>query len=690
MGVKKRAAFVVSEYNENVFYGGGEKVNYYIIKELIKRDYSVDVYTSVSFVEKSNLVNIYIKDIDYKAKLKDYNLVLSTNLECESNITFSHNHSYAYEQNLVRIPYVLKTIFSKSHHKKLKKDKKAKQNVGLISNIVVSSNILKNDYSKNYEIPAWKLHILPPGVEYHEKNITLPNRNCINFGIVAGKFGYKGGFVTLLAIQRLKKGYKNFKVKFIIKKNKKLLTFIAKVLGIEKYAKFLPVQKDMTNFYKSIDFMLIPSIKESFGLVVTEAMSFSKIPILSSVCGAVDLIQDNENGMIIDYSKKEEVKMLANKMEDAILLSDKEYEKIAETANQCIKQLSWENFAQQYVNLAEANIQENDIKVSVIIPVYNGDKYIACCLNSIINQSLKDIEIICINDGSTDNTLNIIQNYSKFDNRIKIINKETSGSASAGRNCGIKNSKGKYIYFIDNDDLISNNYLENMYKKAEEENADIVISDNINSFYENDLKKQKSYIKEPFENGIYDVTPSYIEKRHTNSLPWSKLYKREFIIKNNLNFPEKYIYEDEYFYFTLMPFLKKAVQYNCGMYYYRQRKSSLMGLGKTEKKYQIFDIFRLVYNFYKEHNFLSKYKLPYSILKYRSSQISDYKKYRSKFLELINELNLNTEEIEENKKLRLMLISPNKFLYRLNGIINRKVKKQLSEEYEMLYELDED
>jgi len=141
LGIKKRAAFVVSEYNENVFYGGGEKVNYYIIKELIKRNYSVDVYASVSFVEKSNLVNIYIKDSNYKTKLKDYDLVLSTNLECESNITFSHNHSYAFEQKLVRIPSVLKTIFSKSHSKKLKKDKIAKQNVGLISNIVVSSTI---------------------------------------------------------------------------------------------------------------------------------------------------------------------------------------------------------------------------------------------------------------------------------------------------------------------------------------------------------------------------------------------------------------------------------------------------------------------------------------------------------------------------------------------------------------------
>jgi len=192
-----------------------------------------------------------------------------------------------------------------------------------------------------------------------------------------------------LAIRRLKKKYKNFKVKFIIKKNKKLLAIITKVLGIEKFAEFIPVQNDMTNFYNSIDFMLIPSIKEPFGLVVTEAMSFSKIPILSSVCGAVDLIHDNENGMIIDYSKNDKVKMLANKMEEAMLLSDEEYTKIAENANQSIKQLSWENFAQQYVNLAEAKIQTNDTKISKLSLMLNSPNKFLDRLNGIINRKVK-------------------------------------------------------------------------------------------------------------------------------------------------------------------------------------------------------------------------------------------------------------------------------------------------------------
>lgn len=674
MKKSKKAAFIVREYNENVFYGGGEKVNYYIILELIRRDYTVDIFTDNSYVEKSSLVNIHIKNNNYKEELKNYDLVLSTNCECESNITFSHNHSYKYEQTLNKIPNIFKLLFSKSHNKKLKRDKDAKQNVGLISNIVVSSNILKEDYVENYEIPKWKIHILPPAVEYKETNIKLPNKRCINFGLVAGKFAYKGGFITLFAASKLKKKYKNFKVRIIIKNNKKLLMLFCKFIGISNFVEFLPAQKDMTNFYESIDFMLVPSIKEPFGLVVTEAMSFSKIPILSSVCGAIDLIIDNKNGMIIDYSKKNKVQMLANKMEEAILISDAKYKEIALNANNSVKNLSWKKFACEYIDIAEEKTNLNDIKVSVIIPVYNAEKYLAECLNSIVNQSLKEIEIICINDGSSDNSLKLIEKYARFNKRIKIINKEASGSASAGRNIGIKLSKGEYICFIDNDDFISLDYLEKMYVKAKETNADLVTNNNINAFIEKNLKKQKRYLK---TNVI-------------NSLAWSKLYKRDIIIKNSLRFPEGYIYEDEYFYYTLIPYIKNSVQYNCGMYYYRQSKSSLMGKGKTEKKYQIIDIFRLIYNFYKEHNFLFEYKLPYSILKYRSSQISDYKRYRNKFLELINELNLDIEEIKKDKKLRLLLISPNKFLYRINGIFNNKIKTELSEEYKMLYELDED
>ena len=121
-----------------------------------------------------------------------------------------------------------------------------------------------------------------------------------------------------------------------------------------------------------------------------------------------------------------------------------------------------------------------NIKVSVIIPVYNVEPYLKECLNSIINQTLKDIEIICIDDCSTDNSYQILEEYSKKDNRIIILkNEKNTGGPSTARNKGIDLAKGDYLYFIDSDDYIENNFLEEMYNTAKEYNTDIVSNLNI-------------------------------------------------------------------------------------------------------------------------------------------------------------------------------------------------------------------
>ena len=116
------------------------------------------------------------------------------------------------------------------------------------------------------------------------------------------------------------------------------------------------------------------------------------------------------------------------------------------------------------------------LKVSVIVPVYNGDEYIESCIKNILNQTLKDIELILVNDGSKDNTLNICKKYADFNSRIVLINQENQGVSSA-RNKGIDISKGDYICFIDCDDKIDNDYLEKLYNIANEKNVQFVCSD---------------------------------------------------------------------------------------------------------------------------------------------------------------------------------------------------------------------
>ena len=129
---------------------------------------------------------------------------------------------------------------------------------------------------------------------------------------------------------------------------------------------------------------------------------------------------------------------------------------------------------------------ENMPKVSVVIPVYNVEKFLKECLNSIINQSLEDIEIICVDDGSTDNSPKILKEYSLKDNRIKIISQENGGHAVATNN-GMALANGKYLYLMDSDDILELNALEELYEYAENKNVDFVLFPAMN--YDNDKNR---------------------------------------------------------------------------------------------------------------------------------------------------------------------------------------------------------
>ena len=118
-------------------------------------------------------------------------------------------------------------------------------------------------------------------------------------------------------------------------------------------------------------------------------------------------------------------------------------------------------------------MSQNNSEVSVIIPVYNAEKYLRECLDSVVNQTLKDIEIICIDDGSTDHSRAILMGYEKSDPRITVISQENLG-LSAARNCGMRYASGKYIYFLDSDDYIDGEALEILVRLAEENDADSV------------------------------------------------------------------------------------------------------------------------------------------------------------------------------------------------------------------------
>ena len=220
-----------------------------------------------------------------------------------------------------------------------------------------------------------------------------------------------------------------------------------------------------------------------------------------------------------------------------------------------------------------------EIKISVIIPVYNVEKYIRQCLESVINQTLKNIEIIVVNDGTKDNSMKIAEEYLS-DKRIRIINKENGGQSSA-RNAGMREAKGKYICFIDSDDFIEKTMMEELYNKIEETNSDVVESGI--SLYDNKTHK----IKER-ENKKYSYTGkgSYLWGEYTTEV-CNKIYKKDFLIANNIFFEEGMIHEDDLFTIRILFSTNKICHIQKSFYYYRiNRCGSTMTNVNLEKRLQ--------------------------------------------------------------------------------------------------------
>ena len=269
-----------------------------------------------------------------------------------------------------------------------------------------------------------------------------------------------------------------------------------------------------------------------------------------------------------------------------------------------------------------------EIKVSLIIPVYNVEKYIRQCLESAINQTLKDIEIIVVNDGTKDNSMKIVEEYIS-DKRIKIINKENGGLSSA-RNTGILVAQGKYICFIDSDDFIEKSMIEELYNIIEEKNFDVADSDIFlydNKTHEIKERKNKEYLK--IEKGLFLWGKYNVEV-------WNKIYKKRFLLDNNIFFEEGIIHEDELFSIKILLSTNKIEHINKCFYYYRiNRSGSIMTDVNIEK--QLYSLKIIVNRIEKLQETIISDKFSFLMLKL----------LEIKYLSVINRI--NKEEIEKNK-----------------------------------------
>lgn len=233
-------------------------------------------------------------------------------------------------------------------------------------------------------------------------------------------------------------------------------------------------------------------------------------------------------------------------------------------------------------------MEEKKIKFSIIIPVYNVEKFLERCLKSICELKLEDKEIILINDGSTDNSLEILEKYIKiYPKNIKIISQKNQGVSKA-RNVGIENSIGEYILFIDSDDFIDPKQTEKILNVVYEQEVDILIGSFFEYFSEENIKSMP-FIKKDLDR-VYDGMKflKYSHKeRCFSDVVWNKVYNRRFLLENKLFFKEKLLHEDTLFNLKAFCFAKK-IKYFIGtpFYYYRQNNMHSIMKTKTKKNYE--------------------------------------------------------------------------------------------------------
>ena len=239
------------------------------------------------------------------------------------------------------------------------------------------------------------------------------------------------------------------------------------------------------------------------------------------------------------------------------------------------------------------NTDKKEYGISVIMPCYNTEQYVEETLKSVLNQSFKDYEIICLNDGSTDGTLEILKRYQQSYPNIRVISSENHGSAYQ-RNTGVQCAQGKYIYYMDSDDLLKENCLETLYQYAEADNLDVVYFE-ADSFYETKEIEEAFpqfltlYHRHKEYDGIYDGRNLYIQMENAGDIKMSvglQFTRRQFLQDNNIKFGTERYFEDNLY--TVKVTLKagKARCVRDNLYLRRVRANSIMTTSENKTRFE--------------------------------------------------------------------------------------------------------
>lgn len=325
-------------------------------------------------------------------------------------------------------------------------------------------------------------------------------------------------------------------------------------------------------------------------------------------------------------------------------------------------------------------------KVSVIVPVFNVEAYLGECLESIVKQTLKDIEIVCVNDGSTDGSVEILNEYAQKDSRIKVINKQNSGYGDS-MNKGIEAATGEYIGIVEADDFADPGMFENLYNIAKENDCDIVKSDWFNFWTRDNIKEKNGRVND-FNGAIINALqhPEILTLQPTL---WSAIYKRDLIKNNGINFltTPGASYQDTSFSFKVLALAKKIKFINNAYLYYRQDNvnSSINNPAKALyvcEEYDEIDKFLREHKDIKERAITQKLIAQYKAYRWTMRRIApEYRKdfvmrVSQQFLQYNNNKELTKEFLNKygKNKIGCLINSPEQFLINYEKNVLKKEK----------------
>ena len=354
-----------------------------------------------------------------------------------------------------------------------------------------------------------------------------------------------------------------------------------------------------------------------------------------------------------------------NKITNNLEKNQKEYEKrlIKIDEDITLKKIELEQMQNN-----NSNKKSNTPKISIIICAYNREEYLKRCLNSVKNQTLKNIEIICADDGSTDNTLDVFRKYANKDHRFKFFTQKNSGPGVA-RNKAIKMATGEYIMFLDSDDWIELNTCEELYKKVKLNDLDILLflmknySEETGEYYE-DSYYNLTPIPDDFENKVFSHEDISNIIFSISISACQKIYKRSLVKK--VHFAEKLLFEDNPFFWGVM-LQAKRMSLLKKHFYLRSRHTSSITSEYDNKYFDVIPISNKVISIFKELNLVNMYK--YQLTNYKINYISQWyhmmeEKYKNTFWDLMHD---DFQKLHEDKKIDSLMLNnlnePNKLFY---------------------------